>query len=552
MSEPANKIICNICDKEFKFQYLLENHKNSKRKCKPIDEKIKCQDCNILYFNKYTFAKHKCKAKQEDIIMLKTIIENLLEHLKQDNIDNESLITLQNLIPKIVNNDSNNTTNNTTNNDINNSNTTNTTHSHNTNNTNTNNNDSHDNINLTQNFIFPFGLEDGSFLSDEESLKILKITKNIIPIIKKIYSENHNCNFIKNNANKDVITVLNSDMNLETYRSSKFYKKLIDNAITFLECLFYKHQPQLKFDHQMAVLLNIEDLRSIYLGNQDLLDISACLDSKFQNSLTKFVFKKYFDSLLWNETIKAKGIHQARELKSKISKIYSDFNNSTITDLSLQHDIWSRAFNCPETDPEARYNDLLIYRFESTRRYKFIRDRQEEEFHYFREHGISIGNLCFYRQILLDRKKREIDTLENNYADITTEIKNRIMSNIMDVMVNDTFNKLLDEIKNMKFIIDESNTILDDTDNANNTEDFLDDEIEVFSAMHVDMDSIENVDVDIATVDTPQERGKSNIEDKNVQHTLEELLAQGYVLDTDGDYVKKIPKWKLNRKNIMV
>jgi ribosomal protein S27E len=51
MSEPANKIICNICSKEFKFPYLLENHKNSKRKCKPIYEKIQCQDCNILYFN---------------------------------------------------------------------------------------------------------------------------------------------------------------------------------------------------------------------------------------------------------------------------------------------------------------------------------------------------------------------------------------------------------------------------------------------------------------------------------------------------------------------
>jgi hypothetical protein len=34
------------------------------------------------------------------------------------------------------------------------------------------------------------------------------------------------------------------------------------------------------------------------------------------------------------------------------------------------------------------------------------------------------------------------------------------------------------------------------------------------------------------------------------QKTHEELLAQGYVLDADGDYIKKIPKWKFNKNTI--
>ena len=102
MSEPANKIICDICDKEFKFLYLLENHKNSKRKCKPIDEKIQCQDCNKFYSNKYYLTNHKCNNKEDDMNIFKSIIECLYNNSNGNNID-ESLLTLQNLIPKILN-----------------------------------------------------------------------------------------------------------------------------------------------------------------------------------------------------------------------------------------------------------------------------------------------------------------------------------------------------------------------------------------------------------------------------------------------------------------
>jgi hypothetical protein len=467
MSEPINKTNCNICKKEFNKPYLLERHKNSRRKCKPVDEKIKCSDCNKFYSSKYYFANHKCTAKENDINIFKSIIECLHNNISVNNIDNESLLTLQNLIPKILNNNynsiinnknySDNITNNTTNND------------------NSINNTINNNINIDKLVIYPFGYENIDSLSDSECLKILKITKNIIPIIEKIYSQPHNHNFIRNNANKDIITVLESDLEIKTYKSQEFYRKLADSTINFLECLLHKYQPRMIFDHQLAILLNIEDLRSIYLDKQDFTDISSYLDANFQKKIQKTFLKNYYEKLAQNSNLRQEGLKLIKDLRKKISKIYKDFNNSTITDEFLQEEIWSREFKCPETDPDAQYNDLVIYRFESTRRYKFIKERQDEEFSYFREHGISIGNLYKYRLILLERKKQEIMILDTKYVYITTEIKNTIMENIMNVMINDTFNRLMDEIKTIKLIKNEEPEYLEN--NSNDLDLDIDDEL---------------------------------------------------------------------------
>jgi hypothetical protein len=472
MSEPANKIICNICNKKFDYPYLLENHKNNKRKCKPINDKIQCKDCNVFYSNKYYLANHKCTARENEMNIFKSIIECLHNNINGNNIDNESLLTLQNLIPKILNSNNGNTNNsNNTQNTI-----TNNIDSHDTtNNDNSINNTINNNINIDKLVIYPFGYENIDSLPDSECVKILKITKNIIPIIEKIYSQPHNHNFIRNNANKDIITVLESDLEIKTYKSQEFYRKLADGTINFLECLLHKYQPRMIFDHQLAILLNIEDLRSIYLDKQDFTDISSYLDANFQKKIQKTFLKNYYEKLAQNSNLRQEGLKQIKDLRKKISKIYKDFNNSTITDEFLQEEIWSREFKCPETDPDAQYNDLVIYRFESTQRYKFIKERQDEEFAYFREHGISIGNLYKYRLILLERKKQEIMILDTKYVDITTEIKNTIMENIMNVMINDTFNRLMDEIKTIKLIKSEEPEYLEN--NSNDLDIDIDDEL---------------------------------------------------------------------------
>lgn len=564
--------ICNICGKEFMFPYLLERHKLNKKPCKIKSTEFQCLHCGICCVNKYTLTKHldKCKKntktednkeddKNTDINIMKTLFINFIEELKAYNASNDLLDSLIKLIPS-TSTINNNTTNN--NSIINNKNH----YDYTTNNiTNTTNNDNfinnniNNNINIDKLVIYPFGYENIDNLSDADCLRMLKITKNIIPIIEKIYSQPHNHNFIRNNANKDIITVLESDLEIKTYKSQEFYRKLADGTINFLECLLHKYQPRMIFDHQLAILLNIEDLRNIYLDKKDFSDISSFLDANFQKKIQKTFLKNYYDKLAKNSEYKEEGLKQIKDIRKKISKIYKDFNNSTITDDFLQQEIWSRKFKCPETDPDAQYNDLVVNSFESTRRYKFIKERQDEEFAYFREHGISIGNLYKYRLILLERKKYEIMILENKYVDITSEQKNRIIENIINVMINDTFNRLINEIKTIRLIRNEEPEYLENNSNDDvNIEDELELDIELGLDKPVS-EPILNVELKLELESSNTTSQKENISipaiipilsrGRDIVRSHEELIADGYVLDANGDYVKKIPKFKYNLKH---
>ena len=40
---------CNLCDKEFKYPYLLERHKNNKIPCNKEKERTECKLCNVNF-----------------------------------------------------------------------------------------------------------------------------------------------------------------------------------------------------------------------------------------------------------------------------------------------------------------------------------------------------------------------------------------------------------------------------------------------------------------------------------------------------------------------
>ena len=546
--------ICNICGKEFVFPYLLERHKLNKKPCKIKSTEFQCLHCGICCVNKYTLTKHldKCKKNKKteedkkdeentDTNLMQTLFIDFIEQLKACNASDNLLDSLTNLIPNTNTINNNTTNNNNTQNIITN------------NNDNSINNTINNTINIDKLVIYPFGYENIDSLSDAECLKILKITKNIIPIIEKIYSQPHNHNFIRNNANKDIITVLDSDLEIKTYKSQEFYRQLADGTLNFLECLFHKYQQRMIFDHQLAILLNIEDLRSIYLDKQDFTDISSYLDANFQKKIQKTFLKNYYEKLAKNSDLRQEGLKQIKELRKNISKIYKDFNSSTITDDFLQEEIWSRKFKCPETDPDTHYNDLKVYRFEGTRRYRFIKERQDEEFSYFREHGISIGNLYKYRLILLERKKQEILILEEKYVNITTETKNTIMENIINVMINDTFNRLMDEIKTIRLIQNKEQDHLE-----NNSKDI---DIDIVNELGLDdnldfdePESIPNIESKSSYISTqiPINTQEQNQDATHtIQKTHKELLDEGFTLDKNGEYTKPVPKITRISKSII-
>jgi hypothetical protein len=484
--------LCNICGKEFDFPYLLDRHKSSKRKCFKKTTDYQCHYCGICCVNKYTLEKHfsKCKSNpndnnddnddndenNNDKTKSKSKGKNSKNNLTQDNMvslvstllsviaqnqsnsnNNELIQNMQQIFSRLQASNVNTENTNSHNNSTSNTNNTNNNNTNNINHSNNNNNINNTiNINNENNIIFPFQFEDINCLTDEENLEILRMKGRLIPILNKIYSHEQHFNHMKKNANKEFITTFDKNMNIKIYKSEVFYEKLAVQSINFLEQILHKYQPRLLFDHQLAVLVNIEELRNFVAQNTlanhtDFTDIAIFLEARFQNSLTKEIFKKFLEKMIRNTKFKDEQIKAINIIKKKMNTLINDIEKNTITDGFLRQEIWSiEIINSNDADPNSHYNNLYNYRFKATKRYKFFKERQNEEFAYFREHGIAIGNLYKYREILLERAKYEIERIKNQYED--SEYLEEFIEDVTKAMVNETNKQLLTALPSIQFI----------------------------------------------------------------------------------------------------
>ena len=181
-----SEFICNTCCTKFDKSWKLERHINGKRKCKSHIEMFNhlCNYCNNNYSTKYYLEKHM------KICSKKINYENNGEVQRPE----FNLNTIQNSNVSIDSSTNNN----------------NIIHSNNAINSNNNNNNI-TNVNIPD-FIYPFGYEDMSYISDDEKLRILTSDRAIIEALKVIYSKPQNCNIYRPNANKDNIAFISIDI----------------------------------------------------------------------------------------------------------------------------------------------------------------------------------------------------------------------------------------------------------------------------------------------------------------------------------------------------
>jgi hypothetical protein len=190
--------ICNRCNFIFDKQWKLTKHSSGRRKCKPIleREEYECDYCHNKYSSNSNLTRHKktCKMNNQG--------NQLLDNPTQVN-SNNTIPIQDNNLPITLDRTSNtnvNVGNATTNNNSNNT----------------------TNINMP-NFIYPFGFEDMSYITDDEKLRILTCKNPIIECIKVIYSKPQNCNIYRPNSNKDNVKVIelsliNHNKNFENER----------------------------------------------------------------------------------------------------------------------------------------------------------------------------------------------------------------------------------------------------------------------------------------------------------------------------------------------
>jgi hypothetical protein len=249
-------ITCDICKKEFKYNYLLLRHQQRKRPCKPAEDifhqippistnfhqvpptqnndnildsnntklevnskKKVCKYCGLEMNNNHIARHQRTKCEKIPNYKRKILIEKYNNHKSS-----KKQLVIHN----------NNTTNNNTNN------------CNNTNNSNnTTNNINNGVINKTENNITlkinPLGQEDLSFLTEKDKLEILmKQFMGVPELIKRIHDNPANNNFYLPNVNKKIMAFLNKENKLEYDHYNDICSKIIDENKDRFDDLFHE------------------------------------------------------------------------------------------------------------------------------------------------------------------------------------------------------------------------------------------------------------------------------------------------------------------------
>ena len=378
----------------------------------------------------------------------KDIMQELLSSLKSTieysnpnkSLDDEKVVSIiskyntllqNNNDNRVVNiNNQNNSKTSTINNTLNNN--------SNSNNNNNNNNSITINNNISlPNIINPFGCEDISFITDDEKLGILKSYNGVELALEKIYSKHENRNFYKPNANKDNVSVLNKDMKIQVKKQKQFNEQMLNHGILVMERMFYSCKNRLSFEHQLLIWNNIEENRNLLRFESNITQILSIMETCFQDTISKEIFKKFSDKINREETFRLEKLNIVKELLLELERFNNDRNNVTINDDFLRNEVWSKEEkNEVDVDSSDSKNNLTMRHLVNTPRFKFFEEMKLNEFEYFDMHGVSIGNIIEYRKILIQRAKVEIERITNEYknhninndGNLTTEVTDKLLN----------------------------------------------------------------------------------------------------------------------------
>jgi len=459
-------LTCTDCQEKFEYKSLLLRHKNSKKKCgvnKSVLE-IECQYCNKTYATKNSLIRHYtiCKNKnnipiQEAInqnnnnsitngnteINIKSnisdsdtsdtldIINLLLGHITKLNNSNEknntlicSLENVMNIIGNIINILRNNNSinsiipkisipNTSFDNIIN----SNSNLQVNINNGNINNGVVNNTISNMQ-LVYPFGMENIDYLSNQEKIRMLKSPNGLVLALKSVYSRMENNSFHKRNLNKDSMTYVNSNLELDNIREPEFKKKLITQAIFLLRRIFFSCKNSLSIPHQLLIWKNLKRIEEQSNDKKILDEISNLIELKSENS----IIKEHFTNLkkkINNSDYKNQCLQLIQKIIEDINNYKKDFSKVSLSDQSIKDESWIRDENdsndllLDNEDNDVNYNYI-----QDTPRFKFFNEMEQCELRYFstkQSHDLSVGDIDFICNRDEKKKYAEYNLLCSSY-----------------------------------------------------------------------------------------------------------------------------------------
>lgn len=313
-----------------------------------------------------------------------------------------------------------------------------------------NNNFSHNNINMNISFINPFGYETINHLTDDQKLDILKSPIALEKIVRSIYSVPQNRNFIRPNSKREYINVLDCNLDISNCNIDQFYEQVPANCLEIMDRIFFSIHDKLSFMDKQSIQANINRQRDNIGLEVSIVNLKNLLEDNLQNTYSRDCFKRLVDTLRRNQFLKDQKLQIVNNLISDIQRYKNQKNYKTLSDQTIRTDIWKiEEKRSPDTNINNYRNDLRNNYIENTPRYKFFKERAEEEQQYFDEHGIPFGDIEQYYNILINRATRELEIISEQYEELkkdNEEHYDSIITNATEQLVNkpksDHINKL--------------------------------------------------------------------------------------------------------------
>jgi hypothetical protein len=293
----------------------------------------------------------------------------------------------------------------------------------------TNNNGISDNVP----YVYPFGYENISFLTENEVLDILKSQDGANLVLEKIYSHIDNNNFMKLNKKDKHMVYINSPNNIAYCNDKEFILKLYEQSKILLQRVFFQYFNRLSNKYKYIVWCNIQKI------NETLDNKSLSIADRYTNLIAKkindFESKKQFNIIKKGvETNDANIISKNTNVYDisslNIVKLNEELSNKTVN-MDEINNIWNELHSNDNASYEEFGNDLTLHRFEDTPRYKLIQTLIKKELEFIKNTKSTMCDISnIYKNIQL-RISNELNLIRQKFTDIDeeyiTEIKNLLI-----------------------------------------------------------------------------------------------------------------------------
>ena len=470
MTEIPTGNICNRCGKEFDFPSHLERHQNKKYSCKYnqnennsldenedintlVDDTI-CEYCNKKLVSKYNKERHlkSCTKKlSEEIEDNETIVDskiienkkvfekNKIKSFLEDRIftnenAEENKTYLISLIKELFNrNIDNNSTNN--NNSL-------TTGNGNDNvniigNNNINGNNINNTTNINLQVVYPFGLESIDNITIKDFVDILRSDYSLKTLVDCVYDKNENRNFHKRNLNKDMVSALNIDLEIDVIKEKEFREQMINNLILLFRRLFNKFKKEFKLKKQIVIWRYIKYVEeSLEKHKQELTNkISTLLQLHTERKSIKDYFREFIEKIENDKQYKKLSMdliktvkNEIKEYKKELKTITKEATNKYIDDEVSNYDTLDS-----DDDMDSNKNNLdKINDVYKTSKWKYMREVMNNEIESLSNCVHTLGNIDKLVDRYADKYKSIYEDFFNKF-NLSSEQKQELYTKVIEL-----------------------------------------------------------------------------------------------------------------------